>query len=1070
MKATLYRLYSWGLEKDCTRREFFLITTYISLAIIFSLGIGILIQTRYLKNEFLKNLESLNELHRHNLQTALTDMDTDDSVIKTLLKNAQNYEYTGNIASAGNELKLAADIAKVFTIYKSSQDYLIHYKTITEKLKESAQWIKKAYNSVQAGEHDLEIVRDRLWNYQTEEEKNELPKSFSLAKKRDELIFSIRKASREIEKLKKSTAKSEFIDKELSSLELSLKVNLTRKKMIELESLKTQEKIDLNMISSMSAAIEKFAENKEFTPEEKSFFEKISSEYSYPLDNPTIGRNICNLLLMKSEYLGSFKNADAETIESILKKAILPEILCEYAEKSIQLADEIKKLEANYSKTEIEKFNLLLTEKPLNKDSYIKFLEISTKKDKTPDDLTNSESFRNNVLSLKPPKFQYFFHYMKIFDFNLLPISQDPGENEFLQAARRKLSQFENDTEIQSPNILFACLLGFPRVNGKKIENAVFSAATAERDYYNFELDTEMLIGNKAMQQVIEQGKSQVMMDVIKNESYRGVEYNSVLVPIKEKDGEVSGLMALDIEGMKTREFISKVSTIYICMGLMILLVTTQASLFSARKNTEPLELLTKIVKSIDNRDFSLASLSTSEKSEADELLHRSDQFGELTREIALGAEERKFSAQQIDLRVSEEARIVSKQKLTSGMNPFTCDTVEILPKLKKCSVFFIDIRGFSSISSEFFYRDETGLCRWQESVFEAMTDVVTKYEGTTDKFSGDSIMVYFNAPRSISAPARKALLCSLEMTAAVEKNNERMKQTKEWHEIARKGIASSKYLKKLNVNNKELLNSPEVYFEIEQLMKNVSEEEILNSNIYNVKIGTGIAYHYVMAANTGGKKRCEYTLTGKAVIDAKRVSDWIFDTSNKSEKQDRIFKHLFEADAITKTGKIAGVLCTRDLIDAIKFEYKIEELKDIYDELKSKDQQNISSIAREKIEAEFNKLLQKSPESISEEMKSKHIQKHTEAMVKKLEDEFDKKFLKDTIEKQRNEFKNRCDLNSEKFEESNFIKYFHKKFHEDFELITVPEFAENGFFEHEFKGSGIIECCFINHRKTGKA
>jgi adenylate cyclase len=44
------------------------------------------------------------------------------------------------------------------------------------------------------------------------------------------------------------------------------------------------------------------------------------------------------------------------------------------------------------------------------------------------------------------------------------------------------------------------------------------------------------------------------------------------------------------------------------------------------------------------------------------------------------------------------------------------------------------------------------------------MVDIVNRYEGTVNKFNGDSIMVIWGAPLEVKDPARKAVECALEM------------------------------------------------------------------------------------------------------------------------------------------------------------------------------------------------------------------------------------------------------------------------------------------------------------------
>ena len=58
------------------------------------------------------------------------------------------------------------------------------------------------------------------------------------------------------------------------------------------------------------------------------------------------------------------------------------------------------------------------------------------------------------------------------------------------------------------------------------------------------------------------------------------------------------------------------------------------------------------------------------------------------------------------------------------------------------------------------------------------MTDIILRCNGTIDEFTGDGILVFFGAPRTISDHSLRAVICALEMQEAMkELNAENLKQ-----------------------------------------------------------------------------------------------------------------------------------------------------------------------------------------------------------------------------------------------------------------------------------------------------
>jgi len=66
----------------------------------------------------------------------------------------------------------------------------------------------------------------------------------------------------------------------------------------------------------------------------------------------------------------------------------------------------------------------------------------------------------------------------------------------------------------------------------------------------------------------------------------------------------------------------------------------------------------------------------------------------------------------------------------------------------KEITVFFSDVRGFTNISEAM--GDAKRLIKFMNTVMEPMTEIIIDEDGTVDKYIGDAIMAYWNAPLDV--------------------------------------------------------------------------------------------------------------------------------------------------------------------------------------------------------------------------------------------------------------------------------------------------------------------------------
>lgn len=83
--------------------------------------------------------------------------------------------------------------------------------------------------------------------------------------------------------------------------------------------------------------------------------------------------------------------------------------------------------------------------------------------------------------------------------------------------------------------------------------------------------------------------------------------------------------------------------------------------------------------------------------------------------------------------------------------------------EMKPITLMFMDIRGFTPISEQF---DAHGLTRFLNRFLTRMTARVLESGGTVDKYMGDAIMAFWNAPMDVPGHPHKALSAALAMLA----------------------------------------------------------------------------------------------------------------------------------------------------------------------------------------------------------------------------------------------------------------------------------------------------------------
>jgi adenylate cyclase len=96
-------------------------------------------------------------------------------------------------------------------------------------------------------------------------------------------------------------------------------------------------------------------------------------------------------------------------------------------------------------------------------------------------------------------------------------------------------------------------------------------------------------------------------------------------------------------------------------------------------------------------------------------------------------------------------------------------DKLQLGGETREITVMFTDVRGFTTISEGF---DAQQLTRFMNRVLTPMTDIILASHGTIDKYMGDAIMAFWNAPLDEPDHARRACGAALRMQARLKELN----------------------------------------------------------------------------------------------------------------------------------------------------------------------------------------------------------------------------------------------------------------------------------------------------------
>jgi len=202
-------------------------------------------------------------------------------------------------------------------------------------------------------------------------------------------------------------------------------------------------------------------------------------------------------------------------------------------------------------------------------------------------------------------------------------------------------------------------------------------------------------------------------------------------------------------------EAIGKIRNRIILITVAVLLCSIIVSSVAVTFMVKPINVLADAAKKVGSGDLN-QNVS----------IKRNDELGELARnfnEMITGLKDRDFIKDTF-------GKYVSKQVAEAILN----GRLQLGGERRKASVLISDIRGFTGMSEKLSPEE---VVDFLNSYFHEMVGVVTKYEGTLDKYIGDAILAVFGAPISHADDAKRAVFTAIEMQEKLKVFNIRRKE-----------------------------------------------------------------------------------------------------------------------------------------------------------------------------------------------------------------------------------------------------------------------------------------------------
>jgi adenylate cyclase len=221
--------------------------------------------------------------------------------------------------------------------------------------------------------------------------------------------------------------------------------------------------------------------------------------------------------------------------------------------------------------------------------------------------------------------------------------------------------------------------------------------------------------------------------------------YRSAFAPIRDQSGGLVALVGVTTVPTMYTTLYELGPSIWATCGITLVL-TILFAVFLLRGVNRPLETLRKLIESVGNGDFTVATSTM--PSMSGEFARVADSI----KAMAAGLRERDTVKRAFSGYISRQVldAIVAKGELPV-----------LKGERRRVTVLFSDIRGFTTMAEAMSPEDVVQLLG---EFFDRMVEVILRHQGTIDKFLGDGMMVIFGAPLDDPYQEEHAVKAACEM------------------------------------------------------------------------------------------------------------------------------------------------------------------------------------------------------------------------------------------------------------------------------------------------------------------
>lgn len=218
--------------------------------------------------------------------------------------------------------------------------------------------------------------------------------------------------------------------------------------------------------------------------------------------------------------------------------------------------------------------------------------------------------------------------------------------------------------------------------------------------------------------------------------------------PILDAEGNLDAVLAIDMSAEKVMAYERQYLMIFLGVVIVVSILVSIISLMISRRICQPMLLLEK-------------DMAKMERFVLDDNLEVKSRIIEINN-MAKAVDNMKNGLRSFKKYVPAElvSELITLHK-----------EAELGAEKKQMTIFFCDIVGFTTISESMSPEE---LAQRMGVYFDGMTKIILKYNGTVDKYIGDSIMAFWGAPHLCDDQAVKACKATLECRQFVEELSEK--------------------------------------------------------------------------------------------------------------------------------------------------------------------------------------------------------------------------------------------------------------------------------------------------------